>query len=205
MRKSLEKTSYPGVSTYTDDSGQKTFYIRYRRGGRGTPQKNEPVGKASEGMTAKKASLIRADRMRGALSNSERRKKDTAAKETASIRWTLENLWEAYKEAHPKDDKDDGRSREIWLFNNRLKKLFGNKTVDDLTTKDIDHFRNQLLKKGLKPATVRLPMELMRRQRWSRLLDSPRRFYSLGAAGENGSSGDSSEPAASSSHAALLH
>jgi hypothetical protein len=43
------------------------------------------------------------------------------------------------------------------------------------------------------------------RERWSRLLDSPRRFYSLGAAGENGSSGNSSEPAASSSHAALLH
>ena len=62
-----------------------------------------------------------------------------------------------------KDKKDDGRNRETWLFNKRLRQVFGNKTVDDLTTKDIDHFRNQLLKKGLKPATVRLPMELMRR------------------------------------------
>ncbi len=114
-------------------------------------------------MTAKKASLIRADRMRGALSNSEKRKEAKGKKETLPVKWTLDNLWEAYKEANPKDEKHGGRSREIWLFNKRLKNIFGNKTVDDLTTHDIDKFRNQLLKKGLKPATVRLPMELMRR------------------------------------------
>ncbi len=160
-----EKTRYPGVVTRTDSKGQKTFYIRYRCGGRGSKLIVEPVGKASSRMTAAKASIIRSERINGKeRSNKGQREATCLDTEThKQTRWTLENLWEAYKQANPKDEKNDTRSRETWLFNKRLKKIFGNKTVDDLTTKDIDHFRNQLLKMGLKPATVRLPMELIRR------------------------------------------
>ena len=168
MRKSLTATSYPGVGFYTDANGQKLFYIRYRRGGRGAKQIFEPVGKSSEGMTAKKASLIRADRMRGALSNRELKAKAAEKQESnldtdvaVPARWTLNNLWEAYQEANPK--RKFNRSREISVYETRIRKVFGNKTIEELSTLALDKYRNSLLQKGLSPSTVRNAMELIRR------------------------------------------
>lgn len=73
------KTKYPGV-TYRekdrlDGAGtERTYYIRYRRGGRGSKEIEEPVGRESEGMTAAKANKIRAMRASGVeQSNSEKR------------------------------------------------------------------------------------------------------------------------------------
>ena len=57
---------YAGVYFRTDeDSKERTYYIIYRTGGRGSKTIEEPVGKTSAGMTEAKASFIRADRMRG--------------------------------------------------------------------------------------------------------------------------------------------
>ena len=47
-----KNTRYPGVYTRVSKNGDTTFYIRYRRSGRGSFEVKEPVGKVSTGMTA---------------------------------------------------------------------------------------------------------------------------------------------------------
>lgn len=153
------KTKYPGVYKRVDSKGETSFYIMYRRGGKGTPQIKESVGKASEGMTAAKANTLRVDRMRGEPSKTERKAKKSEKPAAKECRWTLSKLWELYQEINP-DKKgqisDDGR------FKKYLLKPFGNKTVEKITTLDIDRMRNRLLK-TLAPATVMKILELMRR------------------------------------------
>ena len=75
------QTKYAGV--YCIDSKpyggywkDRTYNIRYRTGGRLSKQVDEPVGRASEGMTPAKANQIRAMRIQGReLSNKEFRVK----------------------------------------------------------------------------------------------------------------------------------
>ena len=161
MNKSTyEPTKYSGVFSRTDNNNKKKFYIRYVVGGRGGKQVFECLGGAEAGWTAAKASLERADRIRGKTkSNSEKRR--AAEKKGNEIRWTLNNLWEAYKEANPK--KSRSRDSDESLYKNHLKKPFGGKTVDELTTMEIDRFRNKLSREGLKPSSIWHAMELMRR------------------------------------------
>ena len=75
-QKRTKSKKYPGVYFRDDDSGkERTYYIRYRIGGREAKQIEEPVGKASVGMTEAKANQVRIDRMRGKeLSNTEKRR-----------------------------------------------------------------------------------------------------------------------------------
>lgn len=95
----LVATAYPGVFARVNKQGEKSFYIRYRTGGRGSKEIREPVGKASAGMTAAKASRIRAARINGKEdSNHERRRKEDEKKRKAE-RWTIARLWVAYLEA----------------------------------------------------------------------------------------------------------
>jgi len=155
-----KNTRYPGVYTRVSKNGDTTFYIRYRRSGRGSFEVKEPVGKVSTGMTAAKASHIRADRIKGEASNTERRHEEQAVLEAAAARWTLQKLWTAYQEVHP--ENRGNRPTDISNFKNHLSKNFGNKTVDEITTMDIDRLRNRLLKQK-SPATVKAVIELMRR------------------------------------------
>ena len=155
-----QATRYPGVFTRTSENGDTTFYIRYRRGGRSAPEIKEPVGKVSTGMTAAKANHIRASRIKGASSNTERRREELAAIEAENSRWTLKKLWDAYQEVHP--EHKGNRPTDISNFKNHLSRTFGNRTVDEVTTMDIDRLRNRLLKQKA-PATVRAVIELMRR------------------------------------------
>ena len=80
------KTKYAGVTFRTVDrlngyGEERMYYIRYRRGGRGSKEIEEPVGRESEGMTAAKANLIRAVRIAGKeQSNTERRAAEEAAR-----------------------------------------------------------------------------------------------------------------------------
>ncbi len=155
-----EPTKYSGVFTRLDNQNKKKFYIRYVIGGRGGKQVFECLGGTDAGWTAAKASQERADRIREKTKSN--RAKRAEAKEVASeIRWTLDKLWEAYKEAYPKSDKN--RAIEEGVYNCRLKKPFGAKTIKELSTIEIDRFRNRLTAQGLKPATIRNVMELMRR------------------------------------------
>ena len=97
-QKRTKSKKYPGVYFRDDDSGkERTYYIRYRIGGREAKQIEEPVGKASVGMTEAKANQVRIDRMRGKeLPNTEKRRCLEEKKNLLQSRATLAKLWEHY-------------------------------------------------------------------------------------------------------------
>ena len=161
MNKSTyEPTKYSGVFSRTDNNNKKKFYIRYVVGGRGGKQVFECLGGAEAGWTAAKASLERADRIRE-KTKSNSAKREAIKKASLEIRWTLDNLWQAYQEAKPKNNSN--RNIEKSIYNQQLKQPFGEKTVNELTTMEIDRFRNKLTAKGLAPATVKNTLEILRR------------------------------------------
>lgn len=139
---------------------EKSFYIRYRLGGRGSKLIEEPVGLESEGMTAAKANGIRSDRARGKeLSNRAERKLKAEKLKEAKESPYISRLWGEYNEYRPdrrviKTDKS--------FYRNYLEEYFADKTPDEITTKDIDRLKNQISKR-LKPQTVKYIMALLRR------------------------------------------
>ena len=150
---------YTGVYYRTDENyKERTYYIRYRLGGRGSKEVEEPVGKSTAGMTEAKASAIRADRMRGKdLSNTARRKAEAEAKAADLSRWTLARIWEAYQTANP---QHKGRATDISRFNHYLAGI-ANKTIDELFTSDIDKIRLDATNAGKSPATIRNSFALL--------------------------------------------
>lgn len=140
-QKRQKSKRYPGVY-YRDDatSKERSYYIRYRTGGRGAKQVEEPIGKSTAGMTEAKANQIRIDRMRGKeLSNVERRRAAEAEKRQSLGRPTLQRIWECYH--------DVNAGKPILKTDASLFKYFPKlhaKTPAELATKDIDLLRKQL-------------------------------------------------------------
>ena len=158
----LVATAYPGVFSRVNRKGEKSFYIRYRIGGRGSKEIREPVGKASAGMTAAKASRIRSDRINGKEdSNRERRRKKQEEKTRNAERWTIARLWATYLETIKVSTVKQAADKSS--FRLYLAEPFGGKTVDELTTECIDKLCKSLLKRGKKPATAHAILELLRR------------------------------------------
>lgn len=160
-----EKTKYPGV-TYRlqerlDGYGEeRVYYIRYRRGGRGSSEIEEPVGSETEGMTSAKANKIRAMRAAGVEpANTERRAAEEAAKRADESRWPLHRIWEAYKAARP---ENQSRKTDENRYTVHLCKRFGNMLPVDITTNDVERMKAVLLKAGRKPATVQRVMVVLR-------------------------------------------
>lgn len=155
-----EKSKYPGVYFRIDtDTKEKTYYIRYRLGGRGSKEVEEPVGKSTAGMTEAKASILRGDRMRGkALPNTERRAAERAAKEAEASRWTISRLWAEYKSTKTiKGIKtDDSR------FEKFLKPAFGDKEPHEIDQLSVMRAQSKMLKTKA-PQTVKNTLELLRR------------------------------------------
>jgi integrase len=119
-------------------------------------QIEEKVGRQfRDNMTPAKASLIRADRIRGRqLSNKEKRE----TKKAQGQIWTVSKLWEAYKESHEiKGIVIDGNR-----FKNHLEAGFGNRELKNISPLDVDRVRVNLLKK-LKPQTVQHVLEVLKR------------------------------------------
>lgn len=88
-----KSAKYPGVYWRQDSSGEKMYYIRYRTGGRGSKEIEEPVGKSSAGMTEARASQARAARISGkTLSNKEHREILQSQK---ADEFLLQNAWDA--------------------------------------------------------------------------------------------------------------
>ena len=153
-------TKYPGVK-YVEGIGpdgkpERVYYIRYRKNGK---EIEEKAGWASrnEKMTAAKANSLRMERIKGALSNQEKRDQEQAAKIAAEGRWTIDKLWHEYK-AQRKPGKslvtDTGR------YEKYIKPTFGGNEPQELAPLDVDRLRLRLSKK-LSPQTVKHVLNLL--------------------------------------------
>ena len=166
---------YPGVYWRLDEkTGERSYYIRYRLGGRESRLIDEPVGKSSKAMTEAKAAKVRALRMTGrGQSNTERRAQERAAKEAEAGRWTVERIWSAYQDAHVTQT-----SLKAWtsLFENHVRpSAITGKTPEELVTLDIERLRRDVSKakhkrtgKPLSAQTVKHVLSLLKRiLRWA--------------------------------------
>jgi integrase len=161
-----DKTRYQGVYFYLkkrldSDVLEKSYYIMYRQGGRGSKLIEEPVGRESEGMTAAKAAHIRADRARGLeMSNTEKRKTEEAARLADASRPTVDRLWTLYRDSRPdrkRWETDESRYRL------HIGPLFAKKVPAEIVTLDVDHMRSQMTKNGKSAATIKGAMDLLQR------------------------------------------
>ena len=163
MKKSKREKSqkYAGVYFRLDAAcKERTYYIVYRQGGREAKLIEEPVGKASCGMTEAKAALIRADRIRGKdKSNTEKRKEFAESRQAERDRWTLDRIWQAYQEAHP---EHKSRQRDISRYNTHIGPHFGQRTPEEMLTADIDTFKAESLKVGKSNGTIQRVISQLR-------------------------------------------
>ena len=163
MKKSKREKSqkYAGVYFRLDAAcKERTYYIVYRQGGREAKLVEEPVGKASCGMTEAKAALIRADRIRGKdKSNTEKRKEFAESRQAERDRWTLDRIWQAYQEAHP---EHKSRQRDISRYNTHIGPHFGQRTPEEMLTADIDTFKAESLKVGKSNGTIQRVISQLR-------------------------------------------
>jgi len=140
-QKRIKSKKYSGVYYRENVTGkEKTFYIRYRVGGRDAKLIEEPVGKSSSGMTEAKANQIRMDRMRGKeLPNTEKRRCLEEKKSLTQSPATLAKLWELYAEINV--------GKPILKTDASLFKYFPqlhDTPPNELTTGDIDALRIKL-------------------------------------------------------------
>lgn len=158
VREKSEK--YAGVYWRTNlETGEKTFYIRYRPGGRDTKLIDEPVGKSTRGMTEAKANQLRALRMAGkSRPNTVKRAEERAAKEAEAGRLTIARLWNEYKATRTIKgiQTDEGR------FNKFLAPAFGNKEPHEIDQLSVARLKARMLKTHA-PQTVKNTLELLRR------------------------------------------
>jgi integrase len=164
---------YPGVYWRKNpENGEKTYYIRYRLGGRGSKEIEEPVGKSTSAMTEAKASQARAARMTGqSLPNTERRTQEKAAQEAMTGRWTVQKIWDEYDDAH----KDRACAKPDASYANYLLPELGEKTPSEIVTLDLERLRRNLAKtksprtrKPLSAQTQKHVLALLKRMlRWA--------------------------------------
>ena len=148
---------YSGVYIHVDSHGEKIFYVMYRQGGRTSKQIKEPVGKASKGMTAARAAIIRADRISGkSLPNTERRILEAEAQKQAEARMTINKMWALYKDEHADPQRD------ISKYNCHLSARFGEMLPEDITTADIERMKNDMSNGGSAPATIQRVIVILR-------------------------------------------
>ena len=120
---------------------ERIYYIRYRKQGKLTEEK---AGfQFTDDMTPAKANQIRASRIKGSLSNAEKRKQAKATKQAEADKMTIASLWAEYK-ANKADSKaintDEGR------YEKYLQPSFGNKEPHEIIRLDVDRLRMKLLK-----------------------------------------------------------
>ena len=164
------KTDYPGVwfiegkalpdkKTKVPTKTEKIYYIGYRKEGKLIEEK---AGRQFEDrMTPAKASQLRARKKSGDVdSNSEKRAKRISAKFAKDNRWTFRKLFDEYLVSRP-DLK--GRANDVRRYKIYLEKDFGNMLPVEVTNFHIEKLRRRLVKKKLKPATIRHALEILRR------------------------------------------
>ncbi len=151
-----QKTSYPGVTFYIKEDGDKIYYIRYRQGGRGTKEIEEPVGTSAQAMTPAKASLIRAARInKKAPSNKESRIEQIRNSET----WTLKKLFQQYQ--GNLEQGTSGRINDLSNFRRLLS--IQDKELKDISSLDIESIQRKMEKEGKAPQTIKHALNLITR------------------------------------------
>jgi len=157
------KTNYPGVFYYErkrlGSTGiEKVYYIIFKKDGK---NQEEWVGRQyADNMTPAKASSIRSQRIEGKrLSRKEIKIQKLASKDKEANKWTIERLWNEYKDNNP---HLKGIKNYISNYNLYIGPKFGNKETKEILALDVDRLRLNLLKK-LSPQTVKHILELLRR------------------------------------------
>jgi integrase len=133
---------------------EKVFYCRYKKAG---AVLEELCGRQyADQMNPAKAARIRAELIEGRRMS--RRELREEAKEKDQ-RWTLNRLWDTYKEQRTVNKAlkvDDGR---FFLY---LKDKFGSKEPREILQLDVDRLRLSMLKEK-SPATVKATLALLKR------------------------------------------
>lgn len=150
-----EKTQYPGVTFYVREDGEKIYYIRYRTGGRGTKETEEPIGSSAKGMTPARAAQVRSERMTGkAPSNKEVRTERLHKSEE----WTLKKIFTQYQSTL---EQNRGRTTDKNFFK-RLKSIH-DKRLSDITSLDVEAVQRELEREGKAPKTIKHILDLLTR------------------------------------------
>lgn len=162
-----EKSSkYPGVYWRNverkDGHGlERMYYIIYRRGGRDVKTIEEPIGRASEGITEAKASIRRAERINGITeSNKEKRQANEKKKLAGDGPLTFARLWEIYASATSTNASHAG---DEYNYRKHLEERLAKKQITAITSADISHIRRSMEGGGLAPQTVKHGLGLIRR------------------------------------------
>lgn len=165
------KSKYPGVyySIIPGPGGrgsEKKFYIKYRRGGRGSKEIHELLGSESQGWTEKRASDERLRRKAGdAKSNSEKREAILDEQKESRASATYNEVWAAYFEANA--EKRSIKKVDCSRHAQHVGPFMGERVIGTLQTSDMAALRKSAEKKGLSPQTVKHVLGLVRRVlRW---------------------------------------
>ncbi|WDN88963.1 hypothetical protein BuS5_01931 [Desulfosarcina sp. BuS5] len=154
------KTNYPGVRYINGkaigaNKPEKIYYITYRKAGKLI---NEKAGRQfQDDMTPARASHLRAERIQGAKSNSEKREAEEARKKTEAGKWTINKLFNEYIQSRP-DNKS--RKTDAGRYKKYIQPVFCNKEPQKIAPLEVDRLRLRL-KKKLAPQTVKHVLNLL--------------------------------------------
>jgi len=150
--------SYPGVYILESDKKKlsnnhnKHFYIRYRAGKKAM---KEMVGTSDDGMTAFKASLIRAEKIQSQDKKRFDPKSDIRNKSQSQ---TFDQLLQSYLQL--KSIKAE--HQDVSRYKKHIKPIFGNRRPESIDFHEFVEFK-EIISIGRKPATIRNILELFRR------------------------------------------
>jgi len=154
-RQNRHSTEFSGVYFVKLANENKSFFIRYKRHGKSI---EERAGRGNEGWNAEKAWNLRSERISGINPQVGETQLNNGL--NTGLRWTFSKIFEKYLRLRP-DLK--GRENDIYRFRNYLEIDFADIAPEEVSHGDVERFRHNLQNKGLKPATVRHVLELLRR------------------------------------------
>ena len=149
------KTDYKGVYFVSLSNEKKSYFIRYKHNGKSY---EERAGRNDEGWDSEKAYDLRIRRI------TEKKDQISHLQLQSNSRngrkWNYSKIFERYLKLRP---ELKGRENDIYRFRNYIQTDFADKTPPEVTNIDVERFRDYLQNSGLKPATVRHVLELLRR------------------------------------------
>lgn len=148
---------YPGVywrqvKRHDGLGTERMYYIIYRRGGRGSKKIEEPIGRASQGITEAIANKERAARIGGKLSNAEKREEEAKLAAGTPENPTFHQLWDIYRTEH--GNAASLRTQD-YRYEKHIQPYIGNKSGYSIETSDINDIKNRMEKQNLAPQTIK--------------------------------------------------